>query len=277
VDEIPFSSSSQAPGLEDASRAENALWRRWHGESDIVARDELIRTFLPFARVIAASTYAQRTHDDIAFDEYLQLSSVGLIEAVDRYDPAGGAQFKTFAAHRMRGAVLNGLKNLTEKNQQIALRIRLRKERVTEIKSAAREDEAIPHVAEDPTSPKAQDALLRFLTDVGIGLALSILLEDTGMVLAQDPADRPVAPSPEIVYFQKTGIMRLQDQLRELVDRLTDQERRVVRYHYYQELPFDEISVAMEVTRGRVSQLHRQAIAKLRKLVAKGPPCDVCF
>lgn len=241
------------------------LWARWKGGGDAAAREQLICHYLPYARLLAATLFGRRTHGDVEFEDYLQLARIGLIEAVDRFDPGQGAQFKTYASKRIQGAMLNGLMRLTEKNQQISVRVRLRQDRLEAVKEAA------------GGLPARRDAgeLFRYLAEVGIGLALGVLLEDTGMIDADAFETGAHIPSPEVSYFRKSEIRQLRDVLQVMLDRLSDQQRQVIRCHYLQELPFDEIALDMGVTRGRISQLHRQALLKLRELLASEARCDV--
>ena len=110
---------------------------------------------------------------------------------------------------------------------------------------------------------------------IGIGLALGILLEGTRMIESPEGDVADSAPPPEVGYFKKTETQRLQDLLRAAILKLNASERRVIRYHYQQDVSFEEISHILGVTRGRVSQIHRQALLNLRKALAQGPPCDV--
>ncbi|SFO54238.1 RNA polymerase sigma factor for flagellar operon FliA [Variovorax sp. PDC80] len=252
------------------------LWQRWRDRADPEARELLIGHYLPYARMMAATLYGRRTHDEVEFADYLQYARVGLLEAIDRYDPTQGAQFKTFAARRVQGAMLNGLASFTEKNQQISVRMRLRQERLEAVKQAAAEaapDDAPATASSSPS--RSADALFRYLAEVGIGLALGVMLEDTGMVDAQAFDGEAHAPSPEVSYFRKSEIDRLRSVVRSLVDRLGEQQRTVIRHHYLQEVPFDDIAAMMGVTRGRVSQLHRQALLRLRELLSADARLDV--
>ena len=242
-----------------------ALWERLRQHDDGHARDVLVRHYLPFARMIAASTYAKRTHNDIEFAEYMQLASLGLVEAVDRFDPTFGAQFKTFASKRVQGAILNGLVKLTEKNQQIAIKVRLQNERLQAAKEAAAESVG-PLDESDGT--RRPDQLFRYLAEVGIGVALGVLLEDTGMVDGEAMGNESLAPSPEVSYFRRTEVLHMQRIIRNAVDALSDQQRLVISYHYLQEISFEEIAAIVGVTRGRISQLHRQALLRLRELLS---------
>lgn len=260
------------PDLEASIEVVDALWKKWRSGADMEARDWLIRHHLPYARMIAATSYARRTHNDIEFNEYMQLASIGLVEAVDRFDPAHGVQFKTFATKRVHGSILNGLVRLTEKNQQIAIKMRLRQERLEAAKEAAAESLDSSAAAMPGRRP---DQLFRYLAEVGVGMALGVLLEDTGMVDAEAFETGAGVPSPEISYFRRTELLQMQQVMRNVVGQLSAQQKMVITYHYLQEIPFDEIAQGMGVTRGRISQLHRQGLLRLRELLSSDAQVDV--
>jgi len=246
----------------DAARADEAdLWRRLRASGDSAARDALLAIHLPYARVVAASYYGKRYHDEIEFGDYLQLASIGLLEALDRYDPQRGVQFRTFAARRMHGAILNGLERFTEKQQQIAARQRLRNERLHEVKSM---------VAGAEPASGSPEQLLRFVSEVGIGLALCWILEGTSMV---EPADG----SGDQPFYRSVALVQLRQRLMHAIDALPAQQRAVIRYHYLQEVAFDEIAAMLRLTKGRISQIHKQALLHLRSLVREDADWDAAF
>lgn len=247
-----------------AATAESDLWSRWLESADADARNALLTLHLPYARTVAATYYGRRIHDEIAFDDYLQYARLGMIEAFDRFDPARGAQFRTFAARRMHGAILDGIERSSEKQQQIAVRQRLRKERLSAVKDAA-------GAGTKPVRARDGDDLFRYLADVGIGLALCSLLEGTGMVDAGEALNRLSAER----HYEPIELAQLRRRVIELVDRLGPQQRIVIRYHYLQEHSFEEIADMMAVTRGRISQIHRQALETLRVGLGSGDGCDV--
>lgn len=255
-----MSSTLQTIDLAAQPELEKELWRRWRCERDMTAREQLIEHYLPYARVVAATYYARRNHDEIEFAEYLQLASVGMVESLDRYDPELGAQFKTFAARRMHGAILNGLERLTEKQQQIAVRQRLRHERIQAISQPAQR-----------RSTHA-DTLFRYLADVGIGLALAQLLEGTGMIEGEP---RTIVEPDR--HYQQLELEQLRRRLHEIVARLPNQERTVIRYHYLQDQPFDLIAEMLGLTRGRIAQIHRKALMSLRNQLGATQRCDVAW
>jgi RNA polymerase sigma factor for flagellar operon FliA len=235
-----------------ATPQEATLWRRLRDSGDAAARDALLALHLPYARVVAKVYYAKRYHDEIEFGDYLQYASVGMLEALERYDPARGVQFRTFAARRMHGAILNGLERLTEKQQQIAARQRLRSERLQDLKVLA--------APEGGAAPQGAQQLLRYVSDVGIGLALCWMLDGTSMV---DSSEASVS----IPFYQSVALRQLRERLLKAIETLPAQERTVVRSHYLQEMAFDEIAAMLRLSKGRISQIHKQALLHLRGLV----------
>jgi RNA polymerase sigma factor for flagellar operon FliA len=239
------------------SAEESALWHRLRTSGDPVARGALIDLHIGYARVLAATFYARRFHEEIEFGDYLQYASVGLLEAMDRFDPARGAQFRTFAARRMQGAMLNGIERLTEKQQQIAARQRLRAEQAETARSAALAGSG----ADDLAGLRRPEQLLRYVADVGIGLALAWLLEGTAMVDTGELTE-------SVPFYRQAELRQLRERLRALVDALPPPERMVVRSHYQQDQRFDSIAREMGLSKGRISQIHKQAMQRMRAALA---------
>ena len=246
---------------------EGELWARWRSHGDAHARQTLIERHLPYARIVAARYYARRVHDEIEFGDYFQLASLAMVESVDRYLPGEGAQFRTFAARRMHGAILDGLEKLTEKQQQVAVRQRLERERLEAAKLDARQ-----RVDGSPRAATAkEDELFAYLAEVGIGLALGVLLEETGMIEREASG----AATDAEQHYKRVEMTQLKTRLATLVDGLPPAQRSVLHWHYQHDHSFVDIAQRLGLSRGRVSQIHRQALELLRRALAGGQACDV--
>ena len=242
---------------------EHQLWQRLREHGDAAAREELICRYRPFARVVAATYYGRRIDDDIPFDDYHQWALVAMIESVDRFDAARGVQFKTFASRRMHGGILDGIESATEKQRQIAMRRRLREERVASELKAAQDAAA--------ANSGGVDDIFRVLAEVGIGLALGLMLEDSGMI-----APAPDAQAPDRAYAHAEQ-RQLTASVQRAMSSLSEQEQTVIRCHYMEDLLFSDVALKMGLTKGRISQVHRQALAKLRSLMRAGDGLDVAL
>jgi RNA polymerase sigma factor FliA len=246
---------AHSPSPDAQADDESGLWRRLREHADSDARAAIVDRHVPYARVVAAAYYRRRFHDEIPFEDYLQSARLALLECVDRYDPAFGTSFRTYASRRMHGAILDSVDSYSEKQRQIAATRSLRGERIESLRDGGDSD----------------DLFVR-LANVSVGLALSIMLEGTAMV-APDVTEYPQAPSP----YQRRELQQLRQQIHQLVDSLPDNEKRIIKHHYLQSIPFDAIAQSMNLTKGRISQLHKAALQRLRQLIARREPCDVAF
>jgi len=232
----------------DEVQDEATLWALFRMHRSDAARQKLIALHMPAACTLAKVCYSKRMHDEIENGGYHQLAAGGLLESLDRFDPEFGVQFKTFAAQRMHGSIIDGITRLTEKQQQIAARQRAQARRLAVIKEAA-----------DPPPKGVRNAeqALRYVAEVGIAFALSWILDGTGMIEAQDT---PEQASGVQHFYRNVQLQELRKRIAEIVEALPPQERRVIRSHYFQEVSFEEIAATMALTRGRISQIHRRGL-----------------
>lgn len=251
---LAIETSGRHAALPQPPHEEPSLWAAARA-GDAHARGRLIETYLPFARIMAAKLYAARVDHDIEFEDYLQYATVGLIESVDRFDPAFGTLFKTFAAHRIQGAISNGLEQASEKRTQVATRRRLQAERRDCAAAALDADGA---------------DLFQQLADVAVSLALGFALESTrddGLADGEGP-EQP---------YGALEMAQLRARLHALVAGLPQRERLVIKSHYLHHVPFNLIADSMGITKGRVSQIHRNALDQLRKAMRAMRACDVAW
>ncbi|MGC3998546.1 MAG: sigma-70 family RNA polymerase sigma factor [Anaeromyxobacter sp.] len=238
-------------------RRDAALWARWRGAGDERARTELIDRYRPFAARLALRVFRRRFLPGIEFEEYRQFAVVGLLEAVERYEPSSAARFTTYATPRIVGAVHDGIDHLTEQQEQSSCRRRMAMDRLGSL-------------APERITPDQASRLLEELGDIGVGLAIGYILEGIGVI------PEPLDPLPDDAYKQ-LELRQTRELIWRMVDRLPDNERTILKLHYGEAKLFEEIARGLELTKGRISQLHRQALERLRKLVSKAESCDVTY
>ncbi len=235
--------SSALPEDEDAGEA--ALWREFTAGGSASARQKLFDIHHIFARQVAAKHFLDRKSGDIEFADLRQLAYAGLLEAIDRFDPTRGVGFRPFARRRISGSILDGLAHMSEMREQISFRKRVRAERLKSL------------TTERPETLDAPDAMAA-LIEMATGLALGFMLEGSGLYSADEAADAGASPYDSLAWKQL--VLALKDE----VSRLPAQEEKVIRYHYLHGLAFDQISRVLELTKGRISQIHRSSLRTLR-------------
>jgi RNA polymerase sigma factor for flagellar operon FliA len=190
----------------------------------------------------------------------MQYATLGLIEAVENFDWQRGVQFNTFATYRIQGAIRNNIANFSERREQVGLLVRLKKERLESLR--------LGEEAPRPRRGKGTQ-VVRDMAEVAVIWALSYLLEGSGMLAPRNEAHYVEQ------FYDSLELKQLRERLVSLVDALPDQERRVVKYHYFQNLEFTEIAKIFGVTKGRVSQIHKRALLLLREAHAIAGGLDV--
>ena len=219
-------------------------WHAWRNDKSKAARDRIVEHYLSFARMMAAKLYRKRHSEEFEFDDYLQFATIGLMESIDRYEVDSPAQFTTYAAKRINGAILDGVEKLSDRQQQISTHQRKIKER----------GNLVGEVLHDP----AHDNVFDQLAEIAVGLALGLLLDDTKLYVDNETIE------PENQY-RGIELRQLQKHLQVLVEQLPDRERLLIKYTYFNHMPFDTVAQLWGITRGRIAQIHRSALDRLRK------------
>lgn len=240
--------------LKPPDNDDSALWIALQSEEGGTARSRLVEKYFPFARMLAAQVFARRSMDDVGFEDYLHFAVVGLIESIDRFDVARGVPFAAYSARRIKGAVLSGIEKYSEVREQVGFRARIRRER---LKSLAEKD----------ADGGPNRDLFADMANIVVNLALGYFLEDSDIHGNTDIETRDR-------LFEMESLRQIRRQVSAIVELLPDRERIVIQYHYYYQMAFSDISDVLNVTKGRVSQIHKSALAQIRESLASLASCD---
>jgi RNA polymerase sigma factor FliA len=233
---------------------ENELWTEFAKTGSADIRERLFSMYAPLARTIAARMYRSRKDDAVAFTDYLQYGNVGLLEALSSFDNARQVSFATFSSRRIRGAILNGLARESEQAAQYRFWRQRSEQRVESLRTAV--------------ATAADRASFGEIVAITAGLVVGALLDD--LHGSTEPIDRNVNNDP----YASNEIRQLQDTIRHLIAQLPDKERAVVQGHYLDDKQFDALAQQLALTKGRISQLHAQAVLRLRGWLDGGPKLD---
>jgi RNA polymerase sigma factor for flagellar operon FliA len=218
------------------------LWERLRRDASREAHEALFFRYAPWSRSVARDVYRRVRIPQLEWCDYTHNATVGLLEAISRYDSARGIDFPAYAKPRVRGAVFNGLRIfLADARRQGG--VERRQERVDSLDAEA----------------DAGDPLLR-LVDLVSGLATGLMLESEGM------GEGLYDGSDAAAFAERHQLQLL---ARESLQALNEQEQRVANLHYFQHLPFVDIAAMMGLTKGRISQIHKSAIRKAAAYIAR--------
>ncbi|CAG0930520.1 FliA/WhiG family RNA polymerase sigma factor [Geobacter sp.] len=229
--------------------------------SSAQSRDELIVTHLPLVKFLVGRI-ASQLPPHLDQEDLMSAAVIGLITAAERFDPSRGVQFKTFAEQRIRGTIIDELRS------QDWLTRSLR----DKFKKLEREFVKLEHrFGRNPTSEEVAKSLEISVDEYHQMLEEIHLLSFVS--LDESWEDEDGSPFGLLDILEDKGIENPQSQLmaRQMLDSLTEaieglpeKERLVITFYYYEELNLKEIGAVLDLSESRISQLHSQAIVRLR-------------
>lgn len=221
-------------------------------------REQQIIHNLPLVKYLAARMLT-RLPSHVELNDLVNYGIIGLMDAVDKYDPSRGVKFKTYAELRIRGSILDGLREEDwvprsyRKRQRELERTYRRLE--TELGRSAGDEEVAEALG---ISLDEYYALLDMLRGVSLG-QFEYVERDSEENLIEYIPDRDENSPTYIV--EKKEIKKL---LAESIDRLPEKERMVLSLYYYEGLTMKEVGKVLGITESRVSQLHSKAVLRMR-------------
>jgi len=226
------------------------------------ARDELIRQYTPLIKYIA-SRIAMRLPPNVALDDLISAGVIGLIDAIEKYDPNRNTQFKTYAEFRIKGAILDELRSL----DWVPRSVRKKFHRIEAAYAKLQKESGQPAKDEEVAAELGVD-MEEFHRLLEASRNVSLLsLDGAGSFaanLSRDDVIEVVAGAKNEDPAEALGLSELRDEVAKAIDSLPSKERYVVSLYYYEELTMKEIGEVMGYTESRISQMHTKAMFRLR-------------
>jgi len=238
------------------------LWEAFVADRSPAAKRALVVQYLDLIRYVVArlgrvSAAAGRALEQ---EDLLQYGVLGLMNAIDRFSPAAGVKFETYAIPRIRGAILDEVRNLDWVPRSVranARRIEHAAERV--VQEVGRE------AAEQEIAGKLEISIEEFQK----------ILKDAGAVMTSarqgrhetaEPMDQVAEASPD--PYQRLSDEESRTKLVEAIVDLPERSRKVIALYYYEGLKFGDIARLLKVSESRVSQIHSEVLRGLRTRLA---------
>ena len=228
-------------------------------------REQIIKDYVPLVKFVA-HRIASRLPSHVELDDLINSGILGLMDAIEKFEPARNIKFKTYAELRIKGAILDGLRDL----DWVPRSLRRKKKDIEgayhmleqQMGRAATDEEVAGHLGV-PLEELHKN--LDELKGVTLGTFVEVGEDGEGESLISFVPD-PDAEDPHQI-FQSSEI---KDILRDAMEVLPKKEKFVVQLYYFDELTMKEIGTLLNITESRVSQLHTKAMLRLRgKLLEK--------
>lgn len=243
------SSSKSSPWLKLESG--QIFWE----DFDLHQRQEIVRHYSPKIKILALRLKA-KLPQSVELNELISAGALGLMEALGRFKPELGIKFETYAENRIKGAMLDDLRRMDWFSRGQRQRIRTLEETIRRLEHETGETPSMEQLAD--ATGMSREEVSRSLEALQNQLCLSLdaITENLSSFKKSQNENEP---------YKTAEFRELIDKLASLIDDLTPREKLVLSLYYGDELNMRETAEVMGITEGRVSQLHSQALAKLRK------------
>lgn len=248
-----------------ASATIDRIWLEFVATHRSGLRDELVVEYAPLVRFIVGRLGIPPT-SILDAEDLISYGVIGLINAIDRFDPSRGIRFEAFATPRIRGAVIDQLRALNWLPRSAVTRVRQVERALAELEQRlgrpAKEEEV---AAELQVSIERYRQMLQETSTMILSLdaPLSALQSDDSVATLADLLEDLGEPGPA-EHFEQLETMRT---LSDAIEQLPTREQMLLSLYYEEELTMKEISKLLHVSESRVCQLHMQAILRLRSVM----------
>lgn len=239
--------------------ARKRLWEDYGRTKSLDLREKIILEYAPLVKVVAGRLSMYLGYN-VEYDDLVGYGVFGLIDAIDKFEPAKAVKFETYASLRIRGAILDQIRKMdwiprTIRQKQKKIDMVMKEIEAETGKSATDEEVAKALGISDNEFYDWQSQMK--ITGI---VSLNEFLEQGSDVSNEKGGISKGFEGPEEV-LEKSELKKM---LAEALELLTEKEKKVILLYYYEELTLKEISNILEVSESRISQLHTKALQKMK-------------
>lgn len=239
--------------------AKNKLWEDYMKTKSSALREKIIIEYSPLVKIVAGRLSMYLGYN-VEYDDLVGYGVFGLIDAIDKFDYLKGIKFETYASLRIRGAILDHIRKM----DWIPRTLRQKQKRIDMAynKLEAETGKAVTNkeLAEELDISIEELESWQNQTKVSNIISLDEYLEQG--------SETKVEISTGVYFDEPEKAIERQEMKKALIDALkvlTEKEEKVIVLYYYEELTLKEISMILEVSESRVSQLHTRALQKMKQ------------
>ncbi len=239
------------------------LWKRYKADGDQRARERLVVAYSPLVKYVAGRT-AAGLPPHVEEADLISYGLVGLISAIERFDPSREIKFETYAITRIKGAIIDELRSMDWVPRSVRARAREIERANSKLEHRLQRAATDPELAQELgiSEDELQASLLAISHSSIAALDELWSVSDASgdQVSLMDTLEDPGAPDPA----RALDVGDMKDRIADAIARLPEREKLVIALYYYENLTLREIGEVLGVTESRISQLHTKAVLRLR-------------
>ncbi len=229
-------------------------------------RNKIIMDFLPRITYIVKSIKYENLPPTLTEEDLINIGVLGLIDAIEKYDPSKNVKLTTYAEIRIRGHILDALRKLDWIPRNVRQKAREIENAILEVEQKLGREATSKEIAEylGMSEKEYRKHAEKIANSVLVSIDMNINSDDEdGTKLWQILSINDDTPDK---YVEE---QELKEILSDIISKLNEKERLVITLYYYEEIPMKKIAEIMGLTESRISQIHTKTMMKIRKMIQK--------
>lgn len=241
---------------------ENELWQQYKKDHNSDVREHFVKKYAPLVKYVAGKV-AIGMPSNTDFDDLVSDGVLGLLDAIEKYEPDRNIKFKTYAMTRVKGAIFDGLRERDWIPRSVRQKAKQVENLIIELEikyGRPASDEELANALDIPI-----EDFNKLMLNIS-GTAVISLNEiwhvgsDDDEVSMIETLESPVSLNPDVLV-EKNEVKNV---IAKVIQSLPEKEKEVIILYYYEDLTLKEIGEVLDVTESRVSQLHTKAIMRIK-------------
>lgn len=243
-------------------KEEDELWIQYRKTHSSALRDKFIRQYMPLVKYVAGKV-AVGMPNNVEFDDLVGFGQFGLLDAIEKYDPAKNVKFKTYAVTRIRGAIFDELRQIDWLPRSVRQKSREIEDTITELEAKLGRSASDSEIA--AALGLSEEQYHKEVMKVSGTSVLSLndvwySGDDNDNMSIGDSIESPSSLNPDVIVERE----EIRKVIIQAINELPEKEKLVIVLYYHEDLTFKEIGEVLEVSESRISQLHSKANLRLR-------------
>lgn len=229
-------------------------------------REEMIIEYIPYVKYIASRLVIGKP-PGIEYEDLVSFGILGLIDAIEKFDPSKGLKFETYATLRIKGSIIDELRKISwipkSAFSKFSLLNTAREKLEKELKREPTDEEIADMMKITVEDVKNIEGYINYISLISLD-EVFFRTDDEDIQLKSVIVDEK-SPQPDVMVEEREQ----SEMLKKAIDMLTKKDKLILNLYYYEKFTLKEIGSVLSISESRVSQLHSRAILRLRENMKK--------
>lgn len=229
-------------------------------------REEMILKYIPYVKYIASRLISGKP-PGVEYEDLISFGILGLIDAIEKFDPSKGLKFETYATLRIKGSIIDELRKISwipkSAFSKLNMLNKAREELEFKLNREPTDDEISDFTGMTSVEIKNIESYVNYISI--ISLEEILFKSDEEDIKLKSFVKDSTSPQPEKLIEEKEK----NKVLKEAIEMLSEKDKLILQLYYFEKLTLKEIGKVLNISESRVSQLHSRAIIRLRENLKK--------